>query len=227
MVINDNTNAAIDLKINNVAVERVNEIKYLGVVVDKKLTFKNHINYICSKISKKVYFLYKSRKKLSLSAAIKIYNTTIKPHFEYCSSILFMANKTDKSRLQKLQNRAMRVILKVSNYTSIKFMLESLQWLSINQRLIMNILILVYKMKNKNYPSYLCDRLVYNNEIHNYDLRNLGNFRLDLYRNEKAKNILLYNGLKLFNELPCELRNETNLNRYKKNLVKHIRNKFE
>lgn len=150
----------------------------------------------------------------------------VKPHFEYCSSIIFMANNSDKNRLQKLQNKSMRVILKVNRYTSIKSMLDALMWLSVNQRIVMNVLIVVFKMKQKTYPNYLCERLVYGGDVHSYNLRNNFNFRLESFRNEKTKNMLMYNGIKLFNDLPRAIFNEINFKTFKRKIVEYVKQNF-
>lgn len=53
------TNGDVELTICNT--KRVFETKFLGVVIDHKLSWKQHIDYIKGKISKSVAFLYKSR----------------------------------------------------------------------------------------------------------------------------------------------------------------------
>ena len=52
-------NVNINIVVDNVAVELVKEIKYLDVIFDDKLIFKNHIEYVCKKLSKKIYFFSK------------------------------------------------------------------------------------------------------------------------------------------------------------------------
>ena len=39
--------------INNVVIEKVNSIKYLGFIIDRDLKLKEHLEYICRKIGKK------------------------------------------------------------------------------------------------------------------------------------------------------------------------------
>lgn len=222
-----NMNVNLNIHINNKIIEIIDEIKYLGVMIDSKLNFKSHNNYICKKISKKIYFFSKIRNKISLENAINIYNTIIKPHFEYCSSILFLSSREMLSKLQKLQNKGMRITLKVGRYTQINFMLETLKWLSVHQKILFNVFVIVFKLKLNLYPDYLCSRLVYNGDIHNYNLRNISNFRLNFFRNEKTKNMLLYKGLNLFNNLPNELKQENNINLFKRNLLPYVKENFE
>jgi len=224
MIINCNGSSIIH--INNQIIETVNEIKYLGIIIDNKLNFKSNLDYVCKKIAKKIYFLCSIRKNISINTAINIYNVIIKPHFEYCSTVLFMCNAEMMSRLQKLQNKGMRCVLKLNKYTSIDFMLQSLNWLNVEQRLKMNVLIFVFKMKHKMLPKYLYEKLVYVSDVHDYRLRNRNNFRLKKYSSEKAKNMTMYSGLSLFNSLPNKLKDESNLKVFKKCIIEYCKETF-
>ena len=104
----------IMFKIINVIIEKVNLIKYLGFIIDKELKFNDHKEFICKKIGKKFEFFRRIRNGKSFITSINIYNTIIKPHFEFGSTILYQQT----IRLQKLQNKAMRGILKVNSLTS-------------------------------------------------------------------------------------------------------------
>lgn len=55
----------------------------------------------------------------------------------------------------------MRSILKCNRYTSIQFMLESLKWLNIQQRLKFNTICFIQKIKTGNAPEYLADQINY------------------------------------------------------------------
>lgn len=56
MILNGSTNE--DVKIEDQIVQKVSVIKYLGVMIDDKLEFKEHIDYICKKIAKKTFFFF-------------------------------------------------------------------------------------------------------------------------------------------------------------------------
>lgn len=58
MVLNERSDVN-DLTKDRVTIEKIKEIKYLGVVLDQKLLFGSHIDYICKKIAKKIVFFLK------------------------------------------------------------------------------------------------------------------------------------------------------------------------
>lgn len=225
MVLNSNLNNC-NIKIDDNFIEQINEIKYLGVIIDSKLNFKSHLDYICKKIAKKLYFFRRIRNKLSVSTSIKIFNSIIKPHFEFCSTIMLMFNGEMVNRLQILQNRGMRIILKKNRFVSKSVLLKSLNWLNVNQRIKYNVLIFVFKIINRHLPNYLMEKLKYVGDLTQYNLRNKFDFRLDFFRNSKTQNSLFYKGLKLYNELPIELKNEKNLFKFKKKLECYVKENF-
>jgi hypothetical protein len=79
---NGSTSLIIDVE----QIARVTTMKYLGVEIDKKLDFKQHV--------------------LTKTAKIAIYNSIISPHLDYSSSILFLANEDYFNRLQMIQNHS-------------------------------------------------------------------------------------------------------------------------
>ena len=72
---------------NNVTIECVHDMKYLGVIIDRHLTFNNHINKLCSKIASKVGLLWRVRSFIDDGLAMMLYNSLIYPHFLYCNFI--------------------------------------------------------------------------------------------------------------------------------------------
>lgn len=220
-----NMSGEINFEINNKIIEKVEKIKYLGFIIDKELKFRDHIDYICKKIGKKIGFFKRIRNKISITTAINIYNTIIKPHFEFGSTILYTCClETQIERMQKLQNKAMRCILKCNRYTPISVMLDSLQWLNIKQRLEMNTLCFVQKMKMGNAPEYLCENIKYVGEVQPYELRNSENFRLQRTTSTAMQRSLFYKGLKLYNKIPYDLKTERNYYVFKRQCVNFVKN---
>jgi len=71
------------------------------------------------------------------------------------ASVLIGIGKTNLQYMQKLQNKAMRIILKCNRSVRIIDMLEALKFKSINERIEYNVCLLVFKMINGQCPSYL------------------------------------------------------------------------
>lgn len=217
----------IQVKINNVEIESVKQYKYLGIIIDDKLKFKENVDYICKKFGMKIGVLARLRRNIDYVTCVNIYKTVTAPNLDYVSTILLNCNEGEFDRLQKMQNKAMRIILRASRLTPIKEMLSVLCFLSVKQRVMYNVMILVYKIKNKLVPQYFDDMFKFVKDVHRYSTRGKNDFRLPAVNKENTKKTLFYRGIEVFNELPVELKSEICLRKFKKELILYVKNKFD
>ena len=91
-------------------IKRVNNTKYLGVYLDENLKWDNHIDNLCTKLSRSISGLKQARNHASLDILKMIYNALIQPVFDYCDVVWGNLNKRLSSRIQKLQNRVARIV---------------------------------------------------------------------------------------------------------------------
>ena len=68
-------NLVID--VNNTRLEMVNNFKYLGVLLDRTLSWKDHVEYIGNKISSEIGMLRRARKVLPKATCLMLYNTIV------------------------------------------------------------------------------------------------------------------------------------------------------
>ena len=98
--------------LNNRPLIQVNSMKYLGIIFDHKLTFREHINYMAEKCTKLIFSLSKSAKLnwgLQHAALISIYTGAILPLLLYGAPVRYKAidiasNKLKLTRVQRLIN---------------------------------------------------------------------------------------------------------------------------
>lgn len=208
----------VEVFINDEKIERVYSFKYLGVMIDHKLTMNENIQFVCKKLAKKIGFFSRIARNLTFAARLNVYKTIILPHFDYCSSLLMSTNQQYLTKLQRLQNRAIKIVLRCSKFTRSTSLYEALDCMNVRQRLKFNTAKLIFKIKHGLVPEYISERVKTNGNVHGYNLRNNGDFRLPLYRKSCTQRMLLYEGLKCFNDLPSVLKEESNFKRFTINL---------
>ena len=76
-----------DLYFNGTKINRVHSQKHLGMILDEKLTFKNHISEKISKASKGVGILRKLFYLVPRGALVTIYKSFVRPHLDYADFI--------------------------------------------------------------------------------------------------------------------------------------------
>lgn len=209
------------------SIEKVNEMKYLGVIVDRKLSFRPNTDFIIKKISKKISMLRRMKKKLDIDTRLLLFNTIISPHYDYCSTLLFLATNNELDQLQRLQNRAMRIILNAGPMEHIQNMLQTCDLLSVKQRIYYNVLKFMFKIKRNLLPPYLISLFKTTAESQPYPLRNNDQFRPPHYLSQQAQCSLEYKGAIEFNKMLLNgvdiMRSEE---RFKNNLVLYVKSNF-
>ena len=229
MVIGDTTDTLdIDLSVDGQTIERVKKIKYLGVVIDDRLTFKDHCDYVVKKMSKKVNYLRRIRNRLDTKSALLLYNSLAVPHIDFCSSILFMLNDGDIRTIQLIQNRALRIVLNRPRDSSATAMHQDTSFLTVRQRITYNILLLMYKATNGLLPQYISSQLAYVSDVQPYALRSNNNLRLPALLTNTGQRSFLYRGAKLFNDMKSSgVTPDTNIRTFKEQLKTYVMQEFQ
>ena len=145
-----------------------------------------------------------------------MYNALVMPYFNYCGAVWGNINKGLADKLQKMQNRAAR-ILTFSNYdVRASVLLDELGWERLECVRLKQLAVTMYKIHNYLSPSYL--RRIFTNTS-NVQSHNLRNSELNYYvrrpRMESAKGSLHCRGSVLWNKIPSEIRNLPSLNVFK------------
>lgn len=89
------------------------EVKYLGCYLDSKLTWRKHTDYIIKKTHAgiaQIYHLINEKSKLRTDLKILLYNMIIAPAITYAAPAWLSAPKTQKQRLQTIQNKYLRIV---------------------------------------------------------------------------------------------------------------------
>ena len=79
--------AKIDLMIDNERIGETCKTKFLGVIIDKTLAWKDHINYISGKIARGIGVIIKARKYLNKDTLLSLYYSFIYPYLTYCNQV--------------------------------------------------------------------------------------------------------------------------------------------
>ena len=193
----------------------VNEAKSLGLIIDEHLSWTKHIDEKSKTISSAIGALKRIRPFISESSALQIYQVLILPHFDYCSSVWDELSVTLSDKLQKLQNRAARVITRSSYDTSTSFLLKRLHWDDLFTRRKKLKATLMFKTIKGLSPLYLQN--LFSIRSTSYNLRD-SEIKLDLQSHARTIACFGYSEALLWNSLPVNLRKTDSLGRFKREI---------
>ena len=103
-----------------------------------------YIDNFCKNIASAIGALERIISYIPMSTAVQVYHALIQPHFDYCCSVWDGLGETLSTKLQKLQYRAVRVIMRTSYDTYADVLLDIL--LAWFLKLLKVILLLIYRV---------------------------------------------------------------------------------
>ena len=134
-------------------VRRVKIVKYLGMMVDDKLAWDQHVDYISSKITRNIGILKRIKHFIPQESLLYLYQTLTEPYFRYCSIVWGQCRATQKDKLQTLQNNVAQTIAKLlydkANHSDL---LTKFAWLSVINLIKLDIAVFVYKEISNLHP---------------------------------------------------------------------------
>ena len=147
------------ITIGNAQIPFKQSVRNLGFTLDCHLTMNAHV----SNIARTYYFelrrLASIRRFLTSTATATLVSAFVLSRIDYCNSLLFGSAHDVTSHLQRIQNYAARVILRLPMSSSITIHLKSLHWLPVKVRSTYKIACLCYHCHSSTAPSYVTDML--------------------------------------------------------------------
>lgn len=110
------------VKINGQDIPVKNDIKYLGVTLDKRLCHHKHVTKTVQKaygVTRNLYPILKTRSGLTENNKKLIYTTILRPIITYAAPVWCGASKTQMRKLQIYQNKILRLITNSDRYRNI------------------------------------------------------------------------------------------------------------
>ena len=199
---------------NGTCIRFSNTVTNLGAKLDKFLTFEPYINSTVALCYKQLKDVSSIRHLIEKNHTEMLVHSIISSRLDYCNSLLYGLNKSVIERLQKVQNAAARVVLKLRKRDPIRQEICNLHWLRINERILFKILVMVFKCINNMAPVELSS-LVSFHSIENCTLRYV------FLESVHGRRSFRYSAPRLWNSLPVTIRKLTVLSNFKSK-VKHL-----
>ena len=138
-------NEEFSIKVDNFDLKNSKCQKLLGIKLDNKLTFSDHVKSICTKASQKLHALSRVSNFMTLNQRKTIMNTFILSHFGYCPLVWMFHNRKFNHRINRLHERALRIVYK-DDKSSFKELLIKDDSFTIHERNIQTLAIELYKV---------------------------------------------------------------------------------
>ena len=192
----------INLKIDGEILSEVDKTKFLGVIIDNKLNWNEHVNYICGKIARGIGILLKTRNVLYKDTLTTLYYSFIYPYYIYCNQVWGCSTAKNIKRLHVLQKKAVRIICHVNPRSHSDPLFKELGLLNVWQINDFLIAQFMYKAYHGHLPSLFDSFFIRNCDVHHHETRQSAfYFNVIKVRTNYRKKSIRYQGPAIWNSL--------------------------
>lgn len=193
-------------------------VNLLGVLIDNKITFNDHIANLCKKGNQKLHALARVSKYLNKDKLKVLMNAFIESQFRYCSLVWMFHSRTMNNKINRLHERALRIVYKNCNGT-FEDLLKIDNGFTIHETNLQKLAIEMYKVKNHLSPTLIQD--IFKVHVNSHDLRNVRSWETKYIRTEiYGKETFSYRGPKTWEMVPSSIKESLSLTGFK-NRIKH------
>ena len=167
---------SISFKVDNVDLDEVSSFKCLGIVINNRLTWQDHVDQMFSKINKKLGLLKRIRYCLPLGARLLFFNCYVLSFFNYADIVWGdRGHSTLMLHPQSLYNKATKIILDLPIGSSASEAFNKLKWKTLARRRAEHRATFIYKLLNNLFSHRF--NIEFNKNNHDYNTRSKNNIR--------------------------------------------------
>ncbi len=160
------------LKLDNINIQRVDCVRYLGILLDHHLNWISHVNFLSGKLTQtlsafkliKYLILYKYRQQLYYGFCYSI--------IAYGIEVYGTASQRSIGKLQVIQNKILKILYNKDWYTPTVILHKDLKLLQICNIFSLFNLVFLYQQQNKELPEIFSYYCIARNDLHDRYTRN-------------------------------------------------------
>ena len=191
--------------INGNPIDEVSETKFLGVIIDNRLTWASHIKYMKNKAAKGLGIILKCRKIFKTETLLSLYNTIVFPYFNYCALIWGSAYSIHLENAMVLQKKLIRIISGVKPRTHTLPLFEHLKILTIKEVFYYTVGMFMYKFVRKKLPVIFDELFIRVVDRHSRDTRISSFLQTPQCKTERRQHTIVYYGPRIWNIILREI----------------------
>ena len=198
-------------------------VKYLGLTIDNKLSFKQHIKCIERKIACSVGVMGKLKYYFPKETLLQLYYALVYSQLTYALPVWGSTYKSNTQRITTFLNRAVTIISGAKKFDSLNPLYREMNILKFNQIYQLEVAKIMYRIFVKQEPHKLSKCFVKSSQAHSRSTRRTtsNDFTIPLFKTNKLQQSFLYQGSNIWNNIPKDIRSNP-FPRFVKLLKQHL-----
>ena len=213
------THQDFNITLNDTLLERVKFTKFLGVLIDECLTWKNHIDCISKTISRNIGVMNKLKYAIPGRILKTLYCTLIQPYLSYGILIWGSTCKSYLDKLVKLQKWAIRTVCSSHYRSHTGHLFAKYNFLTVTDLYTLELGVFMYRFSISDLPVAFKEYFKKRSEIHNYPTRHVNDLNLTNNKKFFSDHSIRTKGPILWNSLSKTLKESKT--------IRYFRNQFK
>lgn len=213
MLVLGESDLPITINVGNFSITSSDTVELLGILIDSKLTFSDHINSLCHRARNRVRNLIRIRKCLSQNQLLLLFNSYILSIFTYAPVVWMFCSKKLCGEIDRIHKRALRAVF-CDFLCSYEVLLQNSGCKRIHEIHIFHLLSEVYKTLHNLNPSFM--QTLFKVKSISYSLRNQNLLVIPAAKSQRfGTQSFLFRGSLLWNNLPDSVKMQNSLATFK------------
>jgi hypothetical protein len=215
----------LSLRVDTTVVQPVDTVRNLGVFMDSDGSMTSQVKGLCRTLNYQLRNIARIRKYLDEDSCHHIVRSLVTSRLDYGNSLLFGITSSHYNKLQRIQNKAARLICGARRREHISPYLARLHWLPVHERVNFKILVYMYQCINGSAPQYISSDIMSYNTFSTRALRSsCDHTRLYIPRTHRSIGDRAFSvaGPRIWNNLPLSIREAQSLAIFKKLVKTHL-----
>ena len=195
-------NYSVKIEIDDKTINQHKSVKYLGILIDCHLNWKEHIQQISKKISRGIGVLCKIRHYVDVKILVQLYHAIILPFFSYSCIVWGNTYEHNIKPLQIMQKKAIRLITFSDFDAHTSPLFAQLKLLKLRDHIKLQTLYFMHQFVTGKLPKIFDSFFTKTSDMHNVNTRfaTRSTFYVPKIRTNYGKFNIRYNGPILWNE---------------------------
>ena len=151
--------ASCSVAIGDTTIHASSRVRNLGAIMDSTCCMADHVNTRCKAAMCAIRKIGQVRHYLDHDTTLKLVHAFVTSRLDFCNTLIFGLPEQQIAKLQRVQNTAARLVLRLSRREHVTPMLRQLHWLPIKYRSLFKILLITYKAIHSMAPAFISDLL--------------------------------------------------------------------
>ena len=206
---------------------RKNSVKYLGMLIDDKLKFSDHVTHLNSKLAVYSGVSYRLQNRFNLRTAKNYYYSCVFSVLSYCISAWggVLLNSSRGADIIKRQKKIIKNLFS-KHYAGSRCLFKASKILKVIDIYKLYCSIHMFKIVNENSNPYLQNSIEISYPSHRYNTRNRNQLLTPFPRVDAIRYNFQYQFIDIWNQVPDSIKESGSLRAFKRRYFEHILNTY-